>query len=243
MRCLLAFVTAFAMLIPGIASAADQTKPMRTLVYTIAYSAENRNNEQTSGFSGGGGGTGNAGGMVTRVSQSGDDGTLTVNVVAATPDGGLVVDCAFAGKSTQQATLRVAIFADGRVAPPPDAVLSPAAAYMLPLLARGIVADRTIQPGSSWSRPIAAPAKGSTTFRVTSVDGDDATLKINGTLTVPGARGYDETDDGTAVYDTAKLAPVSYDLTATSRHVLAEQYITSNVRLTAKLVSDSFGAK
>jgi hypothetical protein len=243
MRCLLAFVAAFAMVIPGAASAANQAKPMRTLVYAIVYSAENRNNEQTSGFSGGGGGAGTAGGMVTRVSQSGDDGTLTVNVIAAPPDGGLVVDCTFAGKSTQQTALRVAIFSDGRLSMPPDAVLSPAASYMLPLLARGLVADRSIEPGATWSRPMAAPAKGTTTFRVTGVNGDNATLKIDGSVSVPGARGYDETDDGTAVYDTAKLAPVSYDLTAMSRHVMAEQYITSNVRLTAKLVSDSFGAK
>jgi hypothetical protein len=240
---LLAFMTATALAVaPAAAPAADQAKPLRTLVYTIVFSAENRNVEQTSGFNGGGGGTGTAGGMVSRVSQSGDSGTLTVNVVAATPDGGLVVDCAFAGTSTQQPVLRVAIFPDGRLAPPPNVTLSPAAAYLLPLLARGIVADRSISPGDSWTRTALAPAKGTTTFRVTALADQDATLKIDATVSVPGPRGYDETDDGTAVYDTEKLAPVSYDLFATSRHIVAEQYITSNVRLTAKLVSDSFGA-
>jgi len=243
MRCLLAFVAVFAVVTPEAASAADRLKPLRTLVYTIVYSAQDRNDEHISGFNSGGNGPGTPGNVITRVSDSGDNGTLTVNVVAATPDGGLVVDAAFDGKSTQQPALRVAIFPDGRLSTPPDAVLSPIAAYLLPLLARGLVADRQIELGATWSQPVAAPAKGVTTFRVMLVDGDKATLKIEGSVSVRGTRGYDETDAGTAVYDTEKLAPVSYDLVVTLRHAVAEQYVTSSARLTAKLVSDSFGAK
>ncbi len=243
MRSLLAFVAAFTVAFPGIASAADQSKPLRTLVYTIVYSEQKRADEQTSGFTGGGGGPGTGGGVTTRTSDARDDGRLTVNVIAATPDGGLVVDCAYAGTSAQQLLTRVAIFPDGRLSTKPGSELSPAAVYLLPLLARGLVADRTIEPGTAWSRPAPAPAKGTTTFRVTAVDGEKATLQIGGVVAVTGARGYDETTTGTTVYDTDKLAPLSYDLVATSRHSVMEQYVNSTAHLTATLTSDSFGAK
>ena len=243
MHRLLAFIAALAVVSPAASSAADKLKPLRTLVYAVVYTAQNRNDEKVSGFNSAGNGAGTPGNVITRVSDTGDDGTLTVSVVAATGDGGLVVDAAFAGKSTQQPVSRVAIFSDGRLSIPPDATLSPAAIYLLPLLARGLVANQPIQQGATWSRPAAEPAKGTTTFHVLLVDGEKATLKIDASVSVRGARGYDETDAGTAVYDTAKLAPVSYDLVATSRHTVAEQYITSSARLTAKLVSDSFGAK
>jgi hypothetical protein len=243
MRRSLALVAALALVVPQVASAADQIKPLRTLVYTVVYTTQQRDAEQTSGFTGQGGGPGTAGGMATRTSSADDDGSLTVNVVAATPDGGLVVDTSYAGKTTQQPLLRVAIFPDGRLSVPPNATLSAAAAYVLPLLARGTVANRTLEAGATWSRPAAPPAKGVTTFRVTSIDGQNATLEIGGSITMPGARGYDETTKGTAVYDTEKLAPVSYDLVSTSRHTLMDQYITSSAHLTATLVSDTFGAK
>ncbi len=225
------------------ASAADAPKPLRTLVYRVAFSASNRNEEQTSGFTGVGGGTGTGGGMVSRSGSVADDGTLTVDVVAATADGGLVVDAAFAGTNVEQAPARVAIFADGRLSYRPGLELAPEAAYVLPLLARGMIAERQIDVNASWTSPVPAPGSGTATYRVTAVADDQATLEITRTVTVGGGRGFDETDRGTVVYDTTHLDPRSFDLTAVLRHTVSSQYVTSTQRITANLVSDSFVKK
>jgi hypothetical protein len=68
MRRSLALVAALALVVPQVASAADQIKPLRTLVYTVVYTTQQRDAEQTSGFTGQGGGPGTAGGMATRTS-------------------------------------------------------------------------------------------------------------------------------------------------------------------------------
>jgi len=225
----------------GTAHAAEPTKPLRTLVYSVQYTAQNRSDEQTSGFTGNGGGAGTAGGVVTRTSDVGDDGTLTIDVVAATADGGLVVDATYTGKTSVQPKLRFAIFPDGRLSVDPHATVSLESVYLLPLLARGLVAGRDVSLGSAWTVPAPPGTKGDGSYKVTGIDGNVATLAIVTTRTVTGPRGYDESDTATARYDTARLCPLSYDLSAVSRHTVgSDQYVSTNARLIASLVSDTF---
>lgn len=229
------------------ARAADAPKPLRTLVYAIQFSAQTRNAEQTSGFTGsdsGPSGTAVGHGLVERNSTASDDGTLTVNVIGASQDAGLVVDAAFAGKISSQPPVRVAIFADGRLSFDPQKPLAAPAARLLPLLARGFVAGRDVSAGSTWKTELAAPANGSFTYRVSQLNGEVATIVMDGDIRVAGPRGYDETDHGTTTYATDRLCPVSFDLTARSRHqASADQYVTENAHLTATLVSDTFAKK
>lgn len=232
--------------LPGIVFAqgnAPAVKPLRTLVYSVQYSVSTTNEEKTSGFDTNNVATPYGNATTRRTSNVDDAGTLTANVVAATPDGGLAVDAAFAGKSAQP-SIRVIVYPDGRLSAPPSAELSPEALRLLPLLARGIMADRTVAPGSSWALPVAPPAKGAYTFHVIAVDGDTARLGIDVDMTVAGPQGYDEHGKATATYDTAKLCPLSYDYTGISRHSPAmDQYVTTTAHLTATLVSDSFAKK
>ena len=225
---------------PGAAQGSSPAKPLRTLVYSVQYSASTTNEEHSSGFNGNGGATPYGAATTRRNSSVDDAGTLTANVVAATKDGGLAIDTAFTGK-TQQPAVRVVVYPDGRLSAPPSAEISPEAMRLLPLLARGIVADRTVAPGSSWSLPATPPAKGAYTFHVTGVDGDDATFAIDVDMSVPGPQGYDEHGRATATYDTAKLCPLKYEYTGTSRHAPSmDQYVTTTAHLSATLVSDSF---
>jgi hypothetical protein len=240
-------IAAMALGSTALAGAADAPKPLRTLVYAIQFSAQTRNAEQTSGFSGtetGPAGTAVGHGLVERTSTASDDGTLTVNVVGVSQDAGLVVDASFAGKSSSQPPIRVAIFADGRLSYDPQKSLTPPAVRLLPLLARGFVAGRDVSPGSTWKTELQAPAKGSVTYRVSNLQGEVATIVMEGEIKVTGPRGYDETDRGTTTYATDRLCPMQLDLTARSRHqASAEQYVTENAHLTATLVSDTFAAK
>ncbi|HTW83785.1 MAG TPA: hypothetical protein VMD91_06950 [Candidatus Sulfotelmatobacter sp.] len=223
-------------------AAAGATKPLRTLVYDLHYTAFNRSNEQTSGFTGGGGGAGTGGGDVERTSDIDDHGTLTIDVIAATQDGGLVVDTTYSGQNSMQPKLRVAIFSDGRLGMDPAALPSVATLYLAPLLARGLVAGRNLDTGVTWTEPAQPGVKGDWNYKVTGIDGDVATLEVDATRSVAGPRGFDETDSETTRYDTTKLCPVAVDLTTTSHHVVAtqSQYVMTKAHLTATLVSDTF---
>jgi hypothetical protein len=255
MRSQLALILALAFVAPLAASAADAppAKPLRHLVYDVTYSARTTHEVKTSGFNGGFGagtsGDGNvsvaAGGGGASQYMNGDErGNLTIDVIAATQDGGLVVDTAFAGKTNPQPTTRVAVFADGRLSYDPAHPLAPETARMLPLIARGFIAERDVSAGSTWSIPAIAPAKGSTTYKVQSSDGHLARIAIEGLWSVPGPTGFDESDQGVTTYATDVVSPMSYDLTARIRRQLGiDQTATTSAHLTATLVSDSMVKK
>ncbi|HEV2737075.1 MAG TPA: hypothetical protein VGU66_00720, partial [Candidatus Elarobacter sp.] len=177
--------------------------------------------------------------------MNGDDhGKLTIDVIAATQDGGLVVDAAFAGTTSVQPKTRVALYSDGRMSVDPAHPLAPAVQRMLPLIARGFIADRDVAAGSTWNVPAPAPAKGSTTYRVQSTDGRRARIAIEGVMSMPGPTGFDESDQATTTYATDISSPVSYDLTARIHRQLGiDQSMTTSAHLTATLVSDSFAKK
>ncbi len=246
----LVLATACSVLTAGIplAGAAQGTpaaaKPLRTLVYTVQFSANTTNEEKSSGFNANNGSSPYGSGTTRRTSSVDDSGTMTANVIAATKDGGLAIDASFAGKTSSQPAVRVVVYPDGRLSVPPGAQVSPEVTRLLPLLARGLVAERTIAPGSSWAIPATPPVKGAYTFHVTAVEGDAATFAIEVDMSAPGPQGYDEHGKAIARYDTAKLCPLTYDYTGTSRHQPSmDQYVTTTAHLTATLVSDSFAKK
>ncbi|MDQ6942197.1 MAG: hypothetical protein M3169_06735 [Candidatus Eremiobacteraeota bacterium] len=260
MRSLLAFAVAAALAAPLAASAADppvavSAKPLRQLVYDVTYSARTTHEVKSSGFNGGygggsgtpadsGNGVGAGSGAVSQYMNGDDHGKLAIDVIAATLDGGLVVDASFTGSVNVQPKTRVAIFKDGRMSVDPAHPLAPETARVLPLIARGFIADRDVAAGSSWSTPAAAPAKGSTTYRVQSSDGHLARIAIEGVWSMPGATGFDESDQGTTTYATDIVSPVSYDLTARiHRQLGVDQSMTTSAHLTATLVSDTMAKK
>jgi hypothetical protein len=238
MKHLLAAGTAFALCI-GIASAAETSPaPLRTLVYHVTLAVRTVNLQHDSGMAYGSAGetiNGPGSGTTEQVGTSDDDGRLTVNVIAATGDGGLVVDARFDGKLTQP-PLRVAIYQDGRLAFDPSKRLSIEAARILPLLARGFVAGKDVAPGVTLTL-----GSGANTMRydVTGANGDRATMALRGELT-PGM-GAREHDEGTTVYDTAKLCPLNLDLRARiDRSVRLGTEERETQTLSATLLSDSF---
>jgi hypothetical protein len=256
MRSLLAFSVAAAFAAPLAASAADAPAPapaksLRHLVYDVSYSAHTTHEVKSSGFNGGyggataeGSGVAAGGGTASQYMNGDDRGKLTIDIVAATQDGGLVVDTSFSGSTNVQPVTRVAIYSDGRLSADPAHPLSPEAARLLPLIARGFIANRDVSPGSSWSIPAPAPAKGSTTYRVQSSDGARALIAIEGAWSMPGPTGFDESDNGVTTYATDLVSPVSYDLTARIHRQLAiDQSMTTNAHVTATLVTDSFAKK
>lgn len=238
-------VVAALLITAGTTQAADTLKPLRTLIYNVSYSVTVIRREQTSGFGGSTLGdstsTSQGHGAVENKLSSDEQGTLTVAVVAASADGGLVTDVSFVGKNTAQSTIRVAITIDGQLSYNPNTPLSPEAARVLPFLARGLLTDHQIAAGQTWNVPAAQPATGSANYRVVSVDGTHAVIGIDSSLSLRGPRGFDEHTQGTTTYATDVLSPISLDLTSVARHELPpNQSDTTNSHIVATQVSDSF---
>ncbi len=243
----LALALALTVVAASSARAADAPPiaPLRTLTYDVTYTLQTSQDQTVSGLTGGQAHDQEAGrAAVRRGFSSNDRGTLQIDVVAAPADGTLVVDASYAGRESKQPPLRVAIFPDGALTYDPARLLSAQARHVLPLLSRGMIADRDVSPGSSWTTPLAKPAHGTTTYRVTHRDLTSAIIQIAADLSVPGPSGYDEHDDGTTTYDTAMLCPLAFDLRQRVRRQLTpERLESSDSRVTATLVSDSFATK
>lgn len=227
------------------AAAPAPTAPLRTLVYAMTVTSKTTNEEHTSGFrratplSAETQVSGNA--TVKRVADVDDDGTLTIGVVAATGDGGLVVDAAYDGKATVQPSIRVGITAEGRLLYDPKRPLSVEAERLLPYLARGFVANRDVSPGGAWTIALPAPAHGSIAYTVSANAGSVATITIVATIQMPGNLGYSETDRGTLVYDTERLCPKRYELEVNEFHSPSpEEFVSTRALITATLRSDTF---
>jgi hypothetical protein len=251
MRRLLALSALVVLAAPSVALAAPDApvRVLRSLVYDVSYAAHTRHDKKTSGFNGGYGSDAAAPGVggsgTASVAMDGtDSGRLTIDVIAATPDGGLVVDVTYAGKLNNAPKMRVALYPDGKLSADPTKPLGPEALHILPLLARGFMANRTVQVGASWTVPAPPPAKGATTYRVSGVDGPNATIALEGSISVGGVNGFDESNRGTTTYATDLISPLSYDLNShIRRQIASDETITTDAHLVATLVSDNFYKK
>jgi hypothetical protein len=226
------------------AGAADAAKPLRVIVYDVTYAVTTTRREKTSGFTGNGMSASNGSPFVNNHFGGGDDGTVTVAIVAATLDGGLVADVGFVGKKTTQPTVRVAILRNGALSFDPHKELYPEASLLLPLLARGLMADRTIDVGQSWAMPAPEPVSGETTYKVAAVDGNRATLAFQTTLYKKAPPPYSESATGNVVYATDLLSPLTLDIhSIVRRPVQGDVDDTIDSWVTAKLRSDTFAKR
>ncbi len=222
----------------GQALAADPApKALRTLVYSVDYVGVSVRREQSAGFDATMGGHG----ITERNRDIDEHGKLTVAVIAASQDGGLVADVSYAGSSTMQDTVRVAIFSDGRLSYDPRTPLSIEAATLVPYLARGFAADHAIEAGQSWKTPEAPPATGTTTYTVASVNDPLADIGIVANVTLTGPSGFTEQSTGKSMYNVRVQCPQSLDLELiTHREVSMNESDNTRVHYDAKLVSDTF---
>lgn len=228
-----------------LAAAGDEPKPLRTLSYDVAFSMVTERERKLSGlnienpdFSGG-----VAPNSQTQNFGIDDSGRMRLAVVAATGDGGLVVDESYDGKVTRQAPLRIAIVADGRLGHDPKQPPAPEALYVLPLLARGLVAGREIVPGTSWTVPTPGAADGTTTYRVTELAGSTATIAVVADLHHTGIDAFDRHDEGAISYDVDRLVPRALDIRTRLRRSTLDTVDITDTHVAATLISDSFATR
>jgi hypothetical protein len=234
-------VAALALLCTLGAAPADQLTPLRTLVYHVVYDFQATYTQATSGINVN---SGSSEGSGTQRQDAIDknEGTLTLEVVAATADGGLVVDTSFAGDQRSWKPVRVALFPDGSLSFDQSKELRPEGMRVVPFLARGLVAGRAVTPGTTWTLPPPKPETGTVTYRVDALDDPIAKMDVLADVHLAGTGAFDETADTSLVYDTKRLCPTSVDVTAHNRRTMGMNGSESTkIHVLATLTSDTFG--
>ncbi|HTJ27234.1 MAG TPA: hypothetical protein VMA36_13825 [Candidatus Limnocylindria bacterium] len=214
---------------PTAPSAVPSAAPIRTLQYTVAVTVS-----QTRESAGNGNGrTLTAGGYEAK-------GTISVDVLAATLDGGLLVDTTENAAGRMEPKTIVSIGGDGRLSydAKQQAPLSDEQTALLRWLARTFYADRSTDPGTAWSVDLnSGPNKGVERYRVISnADGKvDLEYRLEANGSTPST--YTLTRSGTIVYDTKLTVPVQVSYRG-DQHDRGGATTTTSVAI--NLTADSF---
>lgn len=239
------------------AGAVESAPPLRTLVYSVDVTVSN--SMDTPGGSVAGGGTRPAmtvkGRIVNQgrpVTGSGDahhgaslatKGSITVDVVRATDDSGLVVDVAEDAVDRVRPKVRVAIASDGALFYDPTNAsrLSEEEIAVVHWLGRGFYGDHPTTVGTSWV--VDQSANGATDverYQVMAKDASHVTLGYELEQKMALSTGYSGTREGSLVYDIAMVVPVKASFESIARRQVGEAYNTLRTSVILTLTADTF---
>jgi hypothetical protein len=178
---------------------------------------------------------------MTVAARAHEDGRIVADVVAATLDGGLVVDISEDAQSRTRHVVRVGIHSNGRLDYPPDAEVSEEEGDLLRLLARGI-APPHIEEGSMWNiDETGSDYVWRTNFRAVEIRAlDDVHIEMQSSLTSHGVGGVNVTSSGRVVYDPTKVVPLNVQLDTKTRRQTASAVTTTDLAISLELLEDSF---
>ncbi len=224
----------------GTSGADAQSKPLRTLTYDLEMTVGNVREIRVDAIGTAGSGITNTGAALE------SRGSISVDVIAATADGGLVVDVWENASNRSHAKVRVAIAKSGAVVYDPkqgDNVTVEEYA-LLGWLGRGFYAAPADPPGTAWDTDATVQGvTGKNHYRVVSVDGDVVKLDCKTEQRASGANSFDMTRTGTLEYDMKMSAPRSANYQEINHSQRLGHYDTTNVSVSLKLTSDTFAKK
>jgi hypothetical protein len=251
------FVIAALAAAPAPARAGDLLKPVRTLVYEVALTVGivHRTPRATPStlVTRGIGRASRAQGMVAGaqggptedVSRAAVEtrGTIAVDVIAATGDGGLVADVAETAPGRTRAKVRLAVSHDGSVAADPKSVndVTEEEISLARWLARGFYLDHPRQAGTGWT--VDQSGNGVVAaehYRVLSAVDQRVTLSYALEQSDSAAS---LTRAGSLVYDTGFVVPISATYEGQVRRQLFEAVDETHTSVVLKLTADSFAKK
>jgi hypothetical protein len=225
-------VAAFAAAIP-----APAPRVLRHLTFAVGVDVETRTDTKVSGIEGPPSGTASSTG--TQIEK----GTITADVVAATGDGGIVIDVSEDTDTRKAGVARVAILGS-TISYNPNLDVTDEERDLLRFLSRSFVKDGEIDVGTTWSSDAKSDlGTDHADYSVTAVDADAKTIDIavDEKASQAGPRGFDGTTRGTVKYDMGVLVPLSFSLDTKRRAQQGlEQTLTVETKVTSTLTSDSF---
>ncbi len=241
------------LLAPPRAGAADIVRPLRTLSYdctvSVAASRETPSDTYVSHVE-----RMPRGGSMTSSSPSGsgesDDtrkievkGSISVEVLSATDDAGLVVDVAENAAERTRIKVRMVVGPDGALAydPANEQNVTEEEIAVVRWLARGFYGDHPRVAGTAWTNDQSANGRVDVErYRVLSQDRDRVTLEYALDEKAAGVTGYDASRRGSLVYDTALIVPVKASFQSSSRRQIGPTMSTLRSTITLTLTADSF---
>ena len=220
------------------ATSAAPVKVLRRMQFAIEFGESSATETKVSGLEGGGSTSGHS------TDSNGDvnaRGTITVEVVAASSDGGLVVDVSENAASRDATPVRVGIL-DDNVMYDPKRNVTEEERTLLRYLARGFVKPTELAKGTTWQST--SPAKGvtdETTYSVTAVDPDAKTVALDfkGSTNVVGVNGFTANTQGSMTYDTGVSVPLKFTLWRKTYVQNPGRLTTIDMKFSGSLVSDS----
>lgn len=239
------------------ARAIENARPLRTLTYAVDVTVIHA--IDTPGGTVAGGGARPAlivkGKVVTQgrpITGSGDKraaatvatkGSITVEVLQATEDAGLVVEVAEDAVERVRPRVRLAISSDGALFYDPTnaAKLSEEEIAVVHWLGRGFFGDHPTAVGTSWT--VDQSANGHTDverYEVMARDAGQVTLGYALEQRSTLASGYEGTRAGSLVYDTKMVVPVEASFDSVARRQVGESYDTLRTSIKFKLLTDTF---
>jgi hypothetical protein len=244
-----------AVLLPHAASAADPARPLRTLTFDCTVSVADR--RETPGDSRSSHivmigrtstvveTTPTGSGEITSSTAQDAKGSISVAVLSATDDAGLIVEVAENADQRTRPKVKIALGPDGTLFydPANGTNLTEEEVALVRWLARGFYGDHPREPGTAWT--VDQSANGHVDvehYRVLSRDHDRVTLNYVLEEKAGGATGYDATREGSLVYDTALVVPVKVTFLSSSRRQIGTTLSTTRSTITLTLTADSFSS-
>ncbi|MDQ2680337.1 MAG: hypothetical protein M3Y21_04850 [Candidatus Eremiobacteraeota bacterium] len=232
------------------AAGADTPTPIRHLVYNFTYALISNLQISSSGIStsksdGSMGSTAPASGVSNYTGGNADKGTITADVLQATPDGGLVVNISEQAESTRKApVVKAAIYGDGRVFYDTSQTMNEEELELLRTLGRNFVDTSRLDAKNHWQITGSGPDLSVVAdYTVKSSANGIANIDIQRVVKMTGAQAQNTTTDGSIVYNLADSMPtVIHEESMQRRQQQMDQYNTIQTHIDLTLSSDSLTA-
>lgn len=225
----------------GSAALADQSKPMRHLVYGFDISITSELTVHSSGIDASGGGTGS--GIAHYGGGNSDKGTITLDVMGVQPDSGLVVSISEQGRGDRSADAATCVaYGMGSVVCDPNKKINEEEMSLLRVIGRNFVDPAQIDLKHHWQTSENINGGTETNDYTIANDSGNGVLGIDylRVLKVEGANGFRADTHGNLSYNQRKTVPIQIKEDTVSRQNQgAGQENRTEQQLTLTLTSDS----
>lgn len=222
-------------------ASADQSKPLRHLVYKVGVTLSTQSDQSAMGENGdmptAGSGIAHYGaGMLSQ-------GTMTVDVMGLTPDNALAIQVSEQTDNRKAPPVRLDVTSDGQLRIPSDQLLNVTEEEqtLLRMLGRNFLNADDFNAGK-WVHQVSQDRVNvREEYQITGTQPNgDVLIALNQSVKVSGAQPSDTTTHGTVTYSSKYKVPRSISIDGRTHHESIQQTETDDTKVNLDLLSDSF---
>ncbi len=228
-------------------ASAGPAKTLRHLIYNFTFTTTSNLAVSTSGIStgtgdGSMGSTAPASGVSNFQGGNADKGTITADVLQATPDGGLVVEISEQAENTRKApVVKAAVYGDGRVFYDSSQTMNEEELELLRTLGRNFVNTANLDAKNHWQiTGSGADLSVAADYTIKSNTNGILDIEMQRVIKMTGAQAQNTTTDGSIIYNLADSMPTTIrEESMTRQQQQMDQYSTMQTHIDLTLASDS----